>query len=64
MTPNTDTTTETRTRTTSTDDTRTTEQRYTCTENTGTAAVPDLRRKRSDRDEREDMDEQIWSHRL
>lgn len=48
MTPNTDA------------DTRT-ESRYTCTENTGTAAVPDLR---PDRDERDDMDELVWSHRL
>jgi hypothetical protein len=41
-----------------------TEQRYTCTENTGTAAVPDLRPDRDERDERDDMDELVWSHRL
>jgi|GEM_PF-3206014 len=41
-----------------------TEQRYTDTENTGTAAVPDLRPNRDERDERDDMDELVWSHRL
>lgn len=41
-----------------------TESRYTCTENTGTAAVPDLRQDKEDRDERDDMDELVWSHRL
>lgn len=55
MTRNTDTQTPTETRT---------ESRYTCTENTGTAAVPDLRQDKEDRDERDDMDELVWSHRL
>lgn len=52
----TDATTETRT-----DRRHTTEQRYTDSENTGAAAVPDLR---PDRDDRDDMDELVWSHRL
>lgn len=41
-----------------------TETEYTCTENTGTAAVPDLRTDSERRDERDDMDELVWSHRL
>ena len=58
MTRNTDTQTHTET------ETQTTDAKYTCTENTGTAAVPDLRPDREERDERDDMDELVWSHRL